>query len=375
MRRIGFTAIALSAVAVLLCPVLFHESRQSLRVSPETSHESAESFQATPPDDGPHFGYTPAPRDTERFLRSLDRPTFARAAQHLQNRAADDTPVLLYRALYEAHQAQFGRPWIVGRQGIGDCVSWGWGHAADVHLAVLWKLGEVNEWQPAATEAIYGGSRVEASGKSFAGWGDGSYGGAAARWVSQWGLLYRRPYDHVDLTEYSADRAKQWGAYGCGGRDDDGKLDTIAKQHPVRHVALVRTFEEAAAAIANGYPVPVCSGQGFRSTRDSQGFAAASGAWSHCMVFIGVRFDRRGLLCLNSWGPKWITGPKWPDDQPDGSFWVEARVVERMLAGRDSFAVSGVEGWPSRDLRHGDWVKVDAPRVRVREDSQYVLAP
>src|SRR5690606_38137456 len=111
-------------------------------------------------------------------------------------------------------------------------------------------------------------------------------------------------------------------------------------------VVLVTTFREAGAAIQSGYPVAVCSGQGFASQRDGQGFAAARGSWAHCMVFIGVRFDRPGLLCLNSWGPRWIGGPKWPDDQPDGSFWVDARTCDRMLAGRDSFAISGYRGFP-----------------------------
>jgi hypothetical protein len=133
-------------------------------------------------------------------------------------------------------------------------------------------------------------------------------------------------------------------------------------------VALVKTFDEAAAAIASGYPVPVCSGQGFSSTRDKDGFSRASGSWSHCMCFNSVRFDRRGLLCQNSWGPDWIKGPKWPEDQPDGSFWVDEATVNRMLRGEDSFAVSAYEGFPYRDLKHGDWVRfVPADTLRLAE--------
>lgn len=167
---------------------------------------------------------------------------------------------------------------------VHNCVSWGWAHGADVHLAVLWKLGVSSEWKPAATEAIYGGSRVEAEGVSFGGWSDGSYGGSAAKWVRDWGLLFRQPYEGVDLTKYSAQRAKQWGAYGNGGQGDNGKLDAVAKKHPVRHVALVTSFDEAAAAITSGYPVPVCSGQGFSKVRDQDGFARPSGSWAHCFL-------------------------------------------------------------------------------------------
>lgn len=352
----GATALAVLALAP-------HDRPPTPAAAPDPA-ASAEPRLAgdpvPPPDDpaapGP-MGYVPQPEKTAEFLRTLDEPYFRDAAKHLiRNRgpppedgAGAQEPVLLYRALYEA------RPdWLVGRQGIGDCVSWGWAHGADILLAVDLKLGRTAEWHAAATEAIYGGSRVEARGRTSGGWSDGSYGGAAAKWVSQWGIVFRQPYPVLghDLTTYSSKLAKQWGNFGCGGQGDGGRLDAEAKRHAIRTVAVVATFDEAAAAIRNGYPIPVCSGQGFSSQRDAQGFARASGSWSHCMCFIGVRHDRPGLLCLNSWGPTWISGPKWPSDQPDGSFWVEASTATRMLRGRDSFAMSNYTGFPARKLRH-----------------------
>ena len=273
---------------------------------------------------------------------------------------------------------------IANGYGVHNCVSWGWAHAADTHLAVMYQLGDTGEWRSAATEAIYGGSRVEARGKTSAGYSDGSYGGAAAKWVSEWGIVFRQkytaPWGELDLTSYSSSRAKEWGNYGCGGAEDvraNSWFDQQAKSHPIKQVALVRTFKEAAAAIQSGYPVAVCSGQGFASKRDKDGFAQASGSWAHCMCFISVRFDRPGLLCLNSWGPGWISGPKWPDDQPEGSFWVEADVADRMLSGGDSFAVSGYQGFPYRELKHSDWVRLaPVPRLEVSPlDASYALAP
>ena len=87
------------------------------------------------------------------------------------------------------------------------------------------------------------------------------------------------------------------------------------------------------------------------------------------MCFIGARFEPRpGLLCLNSWGPSAQSGPKFPEDQPDGSFWVEADVATRMLSGKDSFAVSGIEGFPFRDLDNGDWVLVEP-----KENKEYYV--
>ena len=229
--------------------------------------------------------------------------------------------------------------------------------------------GQAEQWKgEAATESIYGGARVEASGVRRGGWGDGSYGGAAAKWVRKWGVLLRADYskktgnDEHDLRRYSSKKAKDWGNYGCGGqRDDtgDGPLDKIAREHPVKTTSLVVNFEEAAAAISNGYPVPVCSGQGFSSSRDNDGFCRARGSWSHCMLFWGVRFGRRpGLLCANSWGHS-VDGTRWPKKMPDSvaacSWWVDADVATRMLRGQDSFAMSGFEGFKRRQV---DWADI-----------------
>ena len=334
------------------------------KASPETKNVAKRPAAADP-----HFGYTPRPQETRNFVRGLAKPYLAQAGPDLLV-IRDRRPVVLYPFLtkaYEAHNG--GKKWVVGSQGIGDCVSWGWGHAADIHLAVLWSHGESAEWKSAATEAIYGGSRVEGAGVSRGGWGDGSYGAAAAKWVRDWGVVFRQPYPEVsdaksgtlDLSVYSSSRAKDWGNFGCGGANDNGRLDGMAKTHPIRSVVVVRSFDEAAAAISAGYPVAVCSGQGFASTRDKDGFCAARGSWSHCMCFIGVRYEPRpGLLCLNSWGPEWVGGPKWPDDQPDGTFWVDARVATSMLDDGDSFAVSGYEGFPYRKLKHDAWVHAPA---------------
>jgi hypothetical protein len=302
------------------------------------------------------FGYTPDPDGTKQFLSELDKPLFAQAGEEaIRESRGKDT--FLYRSAYKAHQAVYNKPWVVGRQGIGDCVSWGFAHCVWIAQSVDWETGRLANPPPfPATESIYGGSRVEARGKKQAGYSDGSYGGAAAKWLRDWGLIYRQQYPGHDLTQYSPERAKDWGNWGNGGQNDQGKLDLIAKAHPAKHVALVRNFREAAAAIESGFPVAVCSGYGFRSVRDDQGFCAPSGSWAHCMALVSVRYDRPGLLCLNSWGPSWVSGPKFPDDMPEGSFWIDAKVIDGMLAGEDSFAVGSIDGFGWRDLHHGNWL-------------------
>ena len=327
------------------------------------------------------FGYTPDPEGVARFLAELPQPMFRQAgAETIAQAKGIDT--FLYRAANKAHLARYGRPWVVERQGIGDCVSWGWAHGVYVAQAIDWETGRLAE-PPAfpATEAIYGGSRVEARGKAegTGGWSDGSYGAAAARWVKDWGVIYRSEVGGHDLRTYSADRAKQWGNYGNGGQGDKGKLDGIAKRHPANHVAMVSTWAEAAAAIEAGFPVPVASMVGFESVRDQMGYARASGQWAHQMVFIAVRYQKNGspsdaLLCLNSWGPRWIFGPKWPSDMPEGSFWVTRSTVERMLGQKDSFAVGSVAGFGWRDLHNGDWLAPPPPELKRHPNALDTLA-
>jgi hypothetical protein len=328
-----------------------------------------------------NFGYRPDPKGVEAFLAELPQPLFRQAGAETV-REAKGIDTFLYRSAQKAHVARYGKPWVVERQGIGDCVSWGWAHGIFVAQAIDWETGRLAE-PPSfpSTETIYGGSRVEARGRSgdgaspVGGWSDGSYGAAAARWVRDWGVIYREEVVGHDLRNYSPDRAKAWGAYGAGGQGDGGKVDTIAKKHPATYVALVTTWAEAAAAIEAGFPIPVASMQGFASKRDAHGYAAASGQWAHEMCFVSVRYAKNGspsdaLLCLNSWGPNWISGPKWPADMPDGSFWVARPIVERMLSAKDSFAVGSVAGFGWRDLHNGNWLAPLPPETLSMQRSE-----
>lgn len=305
------------------------------------------------------FGWTPNPQGVEAFLNDpkTKHPLFGLAATELMESAESET-VLLYEPLLSLKPS-----WTRGRQGIGDCVSWGYELGCTTLAAVdIVVRREPEAWKGEfATEPIYGGSRVEARGVKRGGWSDGSYGGAAAKWVRDWGCLLRKDYTADtgdathDLRVYDPDRAKNWGNWGCGGRGDKEMLDDIAKEHPVKTVSMVTTFDEAAVAIANGYPVPVCSGQGFTSKRDKDGFCKAKGKWAHCMLFWGVRHgERPGLLLGNSWGYS-CSGPVWPENQPDAvaacSWWVDATVVDRMLRGQDSYALSGYDGFKRREMK------------------------
>lgn len=218
----------------------------------------------------------------------------------------------------------------------------------------LWK-GEYS------SEVTYAGARVEVAGgfmdkakiiiKPFqiipdaAGLRDGCFASWAMDWLTKWGVLLRGKYGEFDLTNYDGELARKWGKIGHGVPDE---LEPIAKEHPVLKATQVKSFEEGCDAIYNGYPV-VCFGeQGFRKDgqRDKYGFMDAVSQWAHVMLWTG--FDRRpkarqGGEIINPWG-NWSHGPAHEFGSPEGSFWADKDIVERMTK-FECFALCGFKGY------------------------------
>ena len=298
----------------------------------------------TQPDGSLNCGYDPRPEDTENLVASLPHATFAAAAPDCM--AKDDGNAFCYRALAKCE----GTTQLHARnQGsYGTCVGHGTANGADITTACEIVLkGEPETWPGMeSADAMYGLGR-DLSGNL--GGGDGSYGGAAAKAVL-FGSLHMKNYDGViDLSSYSGDRARNWARHGVPENVKD-----VAHPHPFRSAARVTTVDEARAALQNGYGINICSNQGFSSHRDSDGFARASGSWSHSMTLIAWRSDKRAALIWNSWGDGWISGPVWPEDMPGGSFWCDERTLEHILNAKDSFAYSNYAGFPAQSIDWGD---------------------
>ncbi|HEY2157680.1 MAG TPA: hypothetical protein VGH33_18770 [Isosphaeraceae bacterium] len=280
-------------------------------------------------------GWVHSPDEVAKHLATLAKPTFAEAAPRLSGAGTGKT-VLLYKAFKDVNGGQY-IPYVA--QQIGDCVSHGFGHGVDLLECVQIAVGKKAEkLEQTATEAVYGMARVDIGGGSI--WGDGAIGAWAAKAVSSIGTVNR---DVVG--PYSGQRAKEWGRSGV-----PADIKAKAGEHKVQTTALVSTYEELEDALANGYPVPVCSNQGFTLTRDDQGFCRPRGVWGHCMLIVGLRADDRPGACIfQSWGPDVPSGPL-AFDQPPNSFWADRKVVEDMLAMRDSWALSNFDGYPDQTL-------------------------
>ena len=224
--------------------------------------------------------------------------------------------------------------------GINNCVAHSTRNAVDITRAVEIDIkGEPESFETrSAVEAIYQSRGHKGQGMSCSG---------AARYVHQkGGILLRKNYGAVDLSKYNS-------RLGANHLIPNSVYIDEAKKHQVKTISLIRTVAEARDALANGYAISVCSGQGFSSRRDKNGIAAASGSWAHAMAWIGCDdsreiYNETLFLVQNSWG-LWNSGPKRLG-QPDGSFWIRESVARSMLAANGSWVFSDVQGFPARKL-------------------------
>ncbi len=326
--------------------------------SAESRVEYIESFGWHAPDDET----VEANLDPARTLQFATTPA-GRVAQ-------GDVDVFLWQAVRKVNNR--GPPWYpnVNQQSVGCCVGCGWKHCTDIVQATQILSGKRAEWKPTSVEVIYGESRVDVGGGRIS--GDGSVGAWARDAAAKFGVAPMQKYPTVDLSEFSPARAREYGRKGV-----PAEVKNVAKVHPIKGTALVKTYADVKRSIAQGYPIAVCSNQGFRMERDADGFCRPQGTWAHCMAIIGVRSGpREGAFILNSWGDSAHTGPVWPSDAPVAGFWADAKTVERMVAQNDSFALADIAGFPAR---RPDWF-IAAPRplnlfAYASRDAGYALAP
>jgi hypothetical protein len=247
-------------------------------------------------------------------LAATFAPPLAQAAPHLMYGAGED--VFLFRAWKDVLGSY---PAYVAQQ-IGDCTSFGSGHAIDLLQCVEASIGkEPISYLETCTEAIYGMGREIAG---MLGGGDGCYGVAVAKALVTMGAVPRKL-----VGAYSGNRAKEWG-----GRGVPESVKTAAAQFKLGSAALVTTLDELDAALANGYPAAGGFSQGFTMHRDQDGCCRQSGRWGHeqCCAGRRTRNGRRQYLLCQSWGANVPDGPT-TDDQPDFSFWIDQDPMASIL--------------------------------------------
>jgi hypothetical protein len=256
-----------------------------------------------------YTGYKPNLVEQEKFIGGLgDLKSLRTGAPDLFSEALPKQS-LLWKFMYAASEKSGRGKYKIINQEIGDCVSHAYARAVECALAVEYMQGSATDWWPVSPESVYAG-RIDTGDAS---WSDGWYGSSASKAVRDYGVLFKRKYEGegngLDLTIYSGQRAKQMGARGL-----PKWIYAERKKHLVREVALVTSVSEAKAALANGYPIAICSNVGFEpvpTRRDQNGVATANGSWSHAKCICGYYEieGRRGVETIyvdfNSWGPNW----------------------------------------------------------------------
>lgn len=228
-------------------------------------------------------------------------------------------------------------------QEIGDCVSFG-GKNVMEHLQCVDIIlnGAANEFHPIYPPYFYGTSRINIGGGRL-GWDDGSTGAWLQAAIKKYGVLRR---DDPNVPQYSGNVAKQWGTQGV-----PKQYIAVGQTHLVKTTAQVTSAADVATSLLAGYPVAVCSNQGFTMLPGSNGFHSPRGTWGHCMSIIGFEdHPQYGLyfIILNSWGDvhgrmKDFTSGA---DLPIGTLRVKADVVDNMVGMEDSYSFSQFDGFP-----------------------------
>lgn len=309
-------------------------------------------FLGTPPN-----GWVPDPQAVKELQATLEFKVFADTPA-----GQSDDPLPNDVFLWNSYEKLFGKPPPSKNQSsIGSCVSFGTNNAVARTLAtqIVLAKGGADEFQDFSEEVTYGGSRVQVGGGKL-GNSDGSVGAWAAQFVQKWGIVARQKYPSADLTTYSVQTCRTFGSKGV-----PADLQTVAKEHPIKDITLVKTWADAKRSLASGYGIAICSGVGFDGNRDANGVKAPRGSWGHCMCLDGYHVEggKEYGHIENSWGPRPGEGPVGWGSPPDSGFWADSATVGKMLAAGDSWAFSAVRGWPTREI---NWFALAHPMPRLR---------
>lgn len=285
----------------------------------------------------------------------------------------DDSDALIYRFLYKAlkdsnqltqEELDSGRLNSLDQHSFGFCVGFSGALCVDIVSACDIYLRHENErWTVRSNPiAIYSLGRYDNRGNY-----DGSSGAWQTDAYNKYGTLFRLKYDSYDLASLEdGSVGRQWAARGM-----PEALLKEAAPHKIIACALVRTIDEAKAAIQNGYPITICAAASYGNRRSADAFIALSGKnWNHSMTVTAYRATtsgKEGFLIQNSWGNDWCGGGIYPEDQPHGSFWVTPKDLLFHLNQGDSYAIAGYNGFKKRNLKWEELFKI-GEKINVEDN-------
>lgn len=251
--------------------------------------------------------------------------------------------------LYQVVRKVLGRDIENIPQEIGDCVSWGARNAVEyLQCCEILLKGDRERYRPVFAPYYYGTGRVYVGGGRL-GSSDGSLGSWMAEAVQKYGTLWS---DEEGVPAYSGRVAKSFG--DPNPRNDLDLFKEKATPYVIQGVALIRTWDEYVAAIANGYTVTIASNVGYDMEPGPDGFHRQRGNWAHQMAGVGADDNDRDPYALirNSWGDvhghlkDFETG----EDLPEGYLRVRRKDFEKHLRANETFVFSNGKFFPERDI-------------------------
>jgi len=282
--------------------------------------------------------------------------------------------------------AHWPKCWPCPGQATGDCVGHAGKNSGLILLGVECALAQPDETTGKTETFPVVSALAEAQGVIACEniYGDRGSSGAGAscdrlqRHVTETGgIMLRQNYPDlgINLEKYDVNLSIGWGRNGT-----PQKVRDEAKKHQIRNATDCATWEVGRDFVANGYPLWNCSGLGWSSQRDANGYAKRSGSWSHSWVIMAFddrpwTYEKYGFplaLYNHDWG-RWNTGgrdiyqsadyvPSYLKNDwiakglvnpttgniliPEGSMWIDARLLNSC----DVTAMSSYNGYPIQDL-------------------------
>jgi len=307
-----------------------------------------------------HAGAFMDPEAKEAFVASLAFPDGMATASHFGFAGSGaDKLWLPYLPAYK----HWPKMWPCPGQTTGDCVSHAGKNAGLVLMGVEIEIGQPDEvtgkaegWPVVTAEAEAQGVVACENIYGARGWrGQGANCSTLQQYVtSEGGIMLRQNYPElgIDFTRYDASIGIRWG--GSGVPSD---VTAEGAKHRIRAGTNCQNHEVCRDYLANGYPIWVCSGLGWSSSRDENGYSRRSGSWSHSWIVMG--YDDRPetkqkygfpLFLYNHDWDRWNSGGRrimgTTEDIPEGSFWADARLLDSC----DCTAMSNFNGFPARML-------------------------
>ena len=276
------------------------------------------------------------------FLASTDIPVFSVGCPKLMDMPDRDT--FLWRPLIRCLRTYHNDPnykWRPQYQRHGTCVGQGWKLGGDVGIAVACRLLGFSFPGRTAVSSPYPGGRVDVANKPGS-W-DGSWSEVTAEWVVEKGgiILLKDLGFTDDSREPDENNARAWTNTREGVPK---KFEEVARYRPFQKRIPIHNAREAGKAIQQGFPVMRDSSYIASGKRDRNGFSPVSRSGGHCETYWGVRYNPFGLLDQNSWSESWGSGPKWPDDMPDGGVWLTEDDANRQIQDGGAYALVGPQG-------------------------------